>query len=346
MGTGGSVISVSGGSLVRGGVAVAPVPGGLVEVLSAGGVSLTGGGVVTKGDTQMTVTGSGVLAPDGGVLLPEGGCVSVADRDGKTVVFTIPGGGTVRPGTGGSIDLPGGASAVIDGQTVTVPEGGGVFDPADFPKRESGGSSGGHDSAGDSDVGPLGPQSTWNNPYTDVPEQAWYSGAVRFVLENGLMGGYGDGRFGPGDPLSRAQLAQVLYSWSGKPATDGSPFADVPAGRWYTDAVAWAAETGVMSGYGGESFGPNDPVIREQLAAVLWRYAGSPAPSGPRPDFSDWEAVSGYAADALRWAVENGILYGRSGGLLDPGGEASRAEVAAVLMRYGERLEVCRSGGQ
>lgn len=177
----------------------------------------------------------------------------------------------------------------------------------------------------------------WTNPYTDVTEGRWYSEAVRFVTENGLMSGY-DNQFAPGAFLTRAQLAQVLYNCAERPATEtvGS-FDDVRSGAWYSQSVAWAVERGVVSGYGGGRFGPNDPITREQLAAMLWQYAGRPEFSELALPFQDTDQVSPWAADALRWAVDRGILSGRGGGVLDPTGYATRAEAAQMLKVFLEQ---------
>ena len=175
----------------------------------------------------------------------------------------------------------------------------------------------------------------WNNPYTDVATGTWYYEAVRFVSENGLMGGYGKGLFGPNDNLSRAQLVQILYNHAGRPVIqNGSTFTDAAPGAWYADAVAWAAAEGIISGYGGGRFGPNDPITREQLAVILWRYAGFPVPPNLLLDFPDANTASGYALDALRWAVEQGIISGYSNGRLEPKTPATRGQVAQILRNF------------
>jgi len=171
--------------------------------------------------------------------------------------------------------------------------------------------------------------------FTDLNVEAWYHASVDCVLRNGLMCGYGNGLFRPNDNLSRAQLAQILYSQAGRPAVTGtSPFTDVADSVWYADAITWAAANGIVSGYGNGLFGPEDKITREQMAAVLWRYAGSPASTGTLNSFIDANKVDAWAKDALRWAVENKIVNGRGNGVLDPKGKATRAEAAAVLMRY------------
>ena len=159
-----------------------------------------------------------------------------------------------------------------------------------------------------------------------------------YTLQNGLMGGYSDGRFGPNDNLSRAQLAQILYTKNGKLlANGGSSFSDVVAGAWYADAIPWAATNGIVGGYGDGRFVPDDNITREQLAVMPWLYSGSPAATNKELHFNDESEISGYALEALRWAVENGILNGYGDGRLGPQGQATRAQVAQMLKNYLER---------
>ena len=166
----------------------------------------------------------------------------------------------------------------------------------------------------------------------------WYHEAVDFVLRNGLMNGYTSTLFGPDENLSRAQLAQILYNREGKPSvTDSSVFTDVDNGAWYAPAITWAAGSGIVGGYGGGTFGPNDNITREQLAVMLWRYAGNPVATDKELHFADAGKVSRYAAEALRWAVENGVINGIGGGILDPQGLATRAQVAQMLKNLLEK---------
>lgn len=172
-------------------------------------------------------------------------------------------------------------------------------------------------------------------PFTDVKEGDWYYDAVTYVYENGVMSGTSASAFQPAGQLSRAMVAQVLWNLAGTPAAGGSAgFADVAAGAWYAGAVNWAAAQGIVTGYSAAAFGPDDPVTREQLAVMLWRYAGSPAAAGSLDSFVDRNAAGSYAADALAWAVGEGLLSGKDGGRLDPTGTASRAELATILMRF------------
>ena len=152
------------------------------------------------------------------------------------------------------------------------------------------------------------------------------------------MGGYSSESFGPNGNLSRAQLAQILYNKEGKPPISGSSiFTDVAASAWYSDAVIWAAANNIVGGYGNGQFGPDDNITREQLAVMLWRYSGSPAATSKELRFNDADQISGYAVDALRWAVENGIVNGYGNGRLGPKGLATRAQVAQMLKNYLER---------
>ncbi len=179
------------------------------------------------------------------------------------------------------------------------------------------------------------PAAVWVNPFSDVAGDAWYYDAVRYASENGLMGGYGNGMFGPNDNLSRAQFAQILFNKEGRPVVNYLlRYNDVADGAWYTEAVRWATSQGVVSGYGNGMFGPNDIITREQLAVMLWRYAGSPAATDKELHFTDADQASGFALEALRWAVENSIINGKSGGILDPQGLATRAEAAQILKNF------------
>ena len=162
----------------------------------------------------------------------------------------------------------------------------------------------------------------------------WYQRAVDYVMQEGLMSGYGDGSFGANDRLSRAQLAQILYNKEGRPVvTATGKFSDIREDAWYSKAVSWATEQKIVSGYSNGKFGHGDPITRQDLAVMLWRYAGSLDSSGSVTNFSDADKISGYAVNALCWAVENKIMSG-SGGKLNPRGYATRAEVAQMLMNY------------
>ena len=177
----------------------------------------------------------------------------------------------------------------------------------------------------------------WKNPFPDVSDTGWYIKAVEFVCKNGLMSGYANGRFGPNDSLTRAQFAQIIYNNEGRPKSGSGRFSDVTTG-WYANAVNWAAAEGIVAGVGGGKFAPDLPITRQDLAVMLWRYAGSPEPRKSELDFSDTGKVSTYAWKALCWAHESGIVSGKGNGVLDPRGNATRAEVAQMVMKFVNNL--------
>lgn len=173
-------------------------------------------------------------------------------------------------------------------------------------------------------------------PLQDVAVTDWFYDAVHYAFERGLMKGVSDDRFAPQDEVSRAMTATVLYRLAGAQKAEGSnPFPDVEAGQWYSDAVIWAAGEKIIEGYGNGSFGTNDPVTREQLVTMLWRAEGKPdAAQDALSDFSDAEQISAWAEEAFAWAVGTGLIQGKPGGILDPKGTITRAEVAQILMNY------------
>ena len=187
-----------------------------------------------------------------------------------------------------------------------------------------------------------GTERPWNDPFRDVRASDWFYSGVKFAYQHGLFQGTAADMFSPDEPMTRAMLVTVLWRMDGKPAAaGGSSFTDVPRGQWYTEAVAWAAENGVVNGVGGGKFEPDGNVTREQIATILYRYAGlRGVPTGGRADlgsFPDGGAVSGWAYDALSWANAAGLIAGtREGGVdyLAPQQNATRAQVAVILMRY------------
>ena len=178
--------------------------------------------------------------------------------------------------------------------------------------------------------------------FDDVSRSDWFYDDVRYVYENGIMDGTGAYRFAPNAQLTRAMIVTILYRMDGSPAMSGaSDFKDVDSNKWFAKAVAWAAANGIVNGYGSGRFGPNDPVTREQLAAILYRYTAyrkaSAASNGDNlASFSDLGTVSGYALESMNWAVGAGLLKGANG-KLDPKANATRAQVAAIIHRYLER---------
>ena len=174
--------------------------------------------------------------------------------------------------------------------------------------------------------------------YTDIPTD-WAKEGICFVIENGLMVGTTSTTFAPKDTLTRAMLVTVLYRMAGSPTVDApSGFTDVADGQWYSDAIAWAAANGIVNGVGGNKFAPSEPVTREQLAAIFFRYAKAEAPEvDVLSGYPDAESVSTYARDAMAWAVSTGLVTGSKeadGTYLAPQGLAAREQAAAILMRY------------
>ena len=170
--------------------------------------------------------------------------------------------------------------------------------------------------------------------FSDVAANAWYADAVEYVRNNGLMSGTSSTTFAPDATMTRAMLSVVLYRLSGSPAVSGSDsFTDTADGTWYSDAVLWASQRGIIGGYGNGLFGTNDPVTREQIATILWRYAGSPAANAGQ-DFADEASIASYAAAAVDWARANGVMNGTDGNRFAPKSNATRAQVATLLMNY------------
>ena len=191
-------------------------------------------------------------------------------------------------------------------------------------------------------VTPARPAAPVGLPFADVSSSDWFYNDVRYVYEKGIMDGTGADRFSPNAPLTRAMIVTILYRMAGSPSVSGSSdFTDVAAGKWFAKAVAWAAANGIVNGYGSGLFGPNDPVTREQLAAILYRYAvygGMTAVTLEENlgSFADTAQLSAYAIQAMNWAVGQGLING-SGSNLVPKAQATRAQVAAIIHRYLER---------
>lgn len=171
--------------------------------------------------------------------------------------------------------------------------------------------------------------------FTDVPQDAWYADGVAYCQAHGVMNGTAAAAFSPEDAMTRAMLAAVLYRMSGSPAVSpSSAFTDAEPGAWYGDAISWASENGLITGYGDGAFGVNDPTTREQAATILWRYAGEPALDRGTA-FTDADSIAHWAQPAVCWADTGGILDGMSaGGRFAPKANVKRGEIAAMLYRY------------
>ena len=170
--------------------------------------------------------------------------------------------------------------------------------------------------------------------FTDVPATHWAAGAVEFVTSQGLLQGTGASTFAPGQPMTRAMLVTALWREAGSPVVNyAMDFDDVDEDQWYTEAVRWAVSKGIVAGT-GKGFSPDAALTRESLAAILFRYAGGQVSADDLSGYADGASVSAWAREAMNWAVAQGLITGKSGGRLDPGGTASRAEVSAILIRY------------
>ena len=183
------------------------------------------------------------------------------------------------------------------------------------------------------------------NPFTDISEKDWFYGDVMFVYENGLMLGTSKTLFSPHGTVMRGMMATILWRMEGSPVPKGkNSFTDVEAGKWYADAITWTAENGIFAGYGKDKFGPDDPITREQLAAIFYRYADYKGydltVKGDLDKFKDADKITDYAKTAMQWAVGSGLVKGKSGNLLDPQGTATRAEIAAMLHRFIEKCKL------
>ncbi len=174
-------------------------------------------------------------------------------------------------------------------------------------------------------------RSAYSIAFDDVKQSDWYFDAVNFAVENGIMSGYNASQFGPNDTLNRAMVVQVLYNKEGQPALNGLKhnFSDVPASQWFNNAVTWGSNRGVVSGFGGGVFKPEDAVTIEQVAVILWNYSNTPAGFG---DLDEVGSHSDWAANALRWAVEKGVLDNVP--FTNATQNATRAQTAQMLTNY------------
>ena len=182
----------------------------------------------------------------------------------------------------------------------------------------------------------------YTSNFTDVPRTEWYYEAVSYVATEGLMNGVSTTQFNPNGTASRAQIVTILWRLAGEPSALTGAFTDVPAGEYYSTAVAWASRQGIVTGVGNNRFEPNSNITREQLAVILYRYAQdagySTTASGSITGYYDYARVNGYARTALQWAVGTGLITGTSSTTLSPQDTATRAQVATILMRFCENI--------
>ena len=188
--------------------------------------------------------------------------------------------------------------------------------------------------------GQPGTGESGKEPFADVADTAWYADAVQYVYENGMMNGTSATAFSPDATTTRAMIVTILYRLEGEPAAEASGFTDVAANAYYADAVAWAQANDIVNGVSATSFAPDNVITREQMAAILYRYAQYKgydiSASNSLNAFADASQISSYAVAAMQWTNGNGLINGVTGTTLAPQGSATRAQVATILMRFCE----------
>ena len=252
--------------------------------------------------------------------IEKGSVITVQDADGRTL-YTATALGSMSSVIFSSSDIK-------EGETYTVLVDGASVGTATAKLGTSSSSS-----------GSLGPNQNGGQPggvsgFGDVPQTSWFADAVKYVSENKLMNGTSTTAFSPNENMSRAMLATVLYRMSGETAEADSSFGDVSSSAYYAAAVNWASSKGIVNGTGADAFSPNASITREQLAAMLYRYAGEPSVSADLSAYTDAVSISPYAEKAVEWCVAKGILSGKSATRLAPQDTATRAECAAMLQRF------------
>lgn len=173
--------------------------------------------------------------------------------------------------------------------------------------------------------------------FSDVPETHWAYTYVQNAVKQGLFSGIGNGLFGPGMNVTRGMFVTTLYSSVGSPDVELSNFSDVPTDAWYAKAVAWASQQGIVSGIGNNKFGPDLPITREQIALILYNYAGGTSPGTEmfvRIGYPDGKDIHDWALTAFTWAMNKDLISGKSGNILDPLATATRAEVAVIMQNF------------
>ena len=306
--------------------------GGNEEDVNFGDIVICGGLIYAEGGSRAAGIGGGGLYLNDDVV---DGAVSIVDGD----VYALGGQYAAGIGSGGvgtpcAITITGGTIAATGG--VQADDIGNGYDTtgSSFTTGENG-----HALITAETV--LGGSVTVV-PFVDVQPDDWYIDVVKYALENGLMTGVSETEFAPDLATTRGMVASVLYRLEGGPEAEDAGFSDVSADAWYADAVNWAANVGVVAGY-GDAFGANDAITREQLAAILCNYAaykGEDVSSGAALDgYSDAASVSDWAGESVEWAVAEGLLSGVTNDELAPQGSATRAQVAAMLQRFNARQE-------
>lgn len=275
-----------------------------------------------SGDKNGWTGGKGQSANRESALgIKKGSVITVQDADGRTL-YTATALGSMSSVIFSSADIK-------EGETYTVLVDGASVGTATAKLGTSSSSSG---SLGPNQNG--GAQPGGVSGFADVPQTSWFADAVKYVSENKLMNGTSATAFSPNENMSRAMLATVLYRMSGETAEADSSFGDVSSSAYYAAAVSWASSEGIVNGTGADAFSPNVSITREQLAAMLYRYAGEPSVSADLSAYTDAVSISPYAEKAVEWCVAKGILSGKSATRLAPHDTATRAECAAMLQRF------------
>lgn len=276
-----------------------------------------------------------VTIPNGGLgsLSGTSGTVTVtAEKSGSTVELSVVANGRIVTSVSGGLTLTVPVSYVTPGTVAVLVYDDGTQEVVRKSVADNG-----------SVMIPLDGSATLeivdNSKYFyDVPATSWMADAVAFASAHELFNGTGANQFNPNLPMSRGMLAVVLHNLESNPYQPlSATFSDVDNSTWYAEGVTWAAANGIVDGYGNGQFGPGDNITREQLAVMLWRYAGKPITANRTLNFADADKASSWAMDALLWATEIGVINGKGNGILDPTGFATRAETAQMLKNYLEK---------
>lgn len=276
----------------------------------------------------------GIILYNGGTKVPGAGTHAVLITDYTDGVFYCADPTTARPD--GRIPLASAWGITIDNATrywyVSSPKV--TLTPSDDAENPDDGNDDGTITTPTPDPD-LDPDNL--TPFTDIKSTDWFYPFVEYTYNNNLITGMSETEFRPSSNLTRAQFATILYRMNGEVSSYEEKFADVPGGEWYSEAITWAANAGIVSGYNETTFGTNDKITREQMAAMMFRYAtykGYNVETTASLDiFPDASSVTAYAVPALEWAVGNEIINGRTNGSLDPLGNATRAECATIITR-------------
>ena len=261
--------------------------------------------------------------------IKKGSVITVQDADGRTL-YTATALGSMSSVIFSSSDIK-------EGETYTVLVDGASVGTATAKLGTSSsfsGSLGPDQNSGQPGSDQQNGQQGGVSGFQDVGQNDWFASAVRYVTGKSLMNGKSTTAFAPNENMSRAMLATVLYRMSGEIAEADSSFRDVSSSAYYAAAVSWASSEGIVNGTGADAFSPNASITREQLAAMLYRYAGEPSVSADLSAYTDTVDISPYASKAVEWCVAKGILSGKSATRLAPQDTATRAECAAMLQRF------------